>query len=534
QGHQRKVPGVPEVPAVPGVPCSPLSEEAWRPFDLETGPLLRARLLTGPEETVLLLVVHHIVADFTSLAVMGRDLAALYRGETLEPPALRYADYVRWQAELLAGPRGERLWSYWRDRLEGVRDLDLPTDRPRPPAQTWRGDARALTLPPELVTSLGTLASGSTLFMVLLAAFQAQLGRYSDQGHGGQEDFAVGATLAGRPLPELTGLVGYFVNLLPLRADLAGSPSFGELLGRARRAALEGMEHGDYPFSWIAERLRPARDPARPPLFQTMLVFQRARPGDPEGLAAFSLGEEGARLDLGGLALESVRLPERRAQLDLSLFAAEDGRGGLMLSLEFNADLFDGGTAERMLGHLRTLLAGAAAAPEVPFWHLPLLTEAERGQFLEAWDGPEREPLSGPLLHQLFEAQVTRTPDAEAVACGENRLTYAELNAQANRLAHRLRRLGVGPEDRVGICLRRSERMIVALLAVLKAGGAYVPFDPAYPRERLRMMLDDAAPRVVIGEAETAPFLAAESGGRWLSVDADLAGESAGNPAPVG
>ncbi|HEY4588341.1 MAG TPA: amino acid adenylation domain-containing protein, partial [Thermoanaerobaculia bacterium] len=279
---------------------------------------------------------------------------------------------------------------------------------------------------------------------------------------------------------------------------------------------------------------RPLRDPARPPLFQTMLVFQRARPGDPEGLAAFSLGEEGARLDLGGLALESVRLPERRAQLDLSLFAAEDGRGGLMLSLEFNADLFDGGTAERMLGHLRTLLAGAAAAPEVPFWHLPLLTEAERGQFLEAWDGPEREPLSGPLLHQLFEAQVTRTPDAEAVACGENRLTYAELNAQANRLAHRLRRLGVGPEDRVGICLRRSERMIVALLAVLKAGGAYVPFDPAYPRERLRMMLDDAAPRVVIGEAETAPFLAAESGGRWLSVDADLAGESAGNPAPVG
>ncbi|HEY4596038.1 MAG TPA: AMP-binding protein, partial [Thermoanaerobaculia bacterium] len=405
--------------------------------------------------------------------------------------------------------------------------------RPRPPVQTWRGDARAVTLSPELVTSLATLASGSTPFMVLLAAFQAQLGRYSDQGHGSQEDFAVGATLAGRPLPELAGLVGYFVNLLPLRADLSGSPGFGELLGRARRAALEGMEHGDYPFSRIAERLRPLRDPARPPLFQTMLVFQRARPGDPEGLAAFSLGEEGARLDLGGLALESVRLPERRAQLDLSLFAAEDGRGAVMLSLELNADLFDGGTAERMLGHLRTLLAGAAAAPEVPFWHLPLLTEAERGQFLEAWDGPEREPLSGPLLHQLFEAQVTRTPDAEAVACGENRLTYAELNAQANRLAHRLRRLGVGPEDRVGICLRRSERMIVALLAVLKAGGAYVPFDPAYPRERLRMMLDDSAPRVVIGEAETAPFLAAESGGRWLSVDADLAGESAGNPAPV-
>ncbi|HEY2292550.1 MAG TPA: amino acid adenylation domain-containing protein, partial [Thermoanaerobaculia bacterium] len=513
-----------------------LSEEAWRPFDLETGPLLRARIFTRLEETILLLVVHHIVADFTSLAVMGRDLAALYRGETLEPPALRYADYVQWQGELLAGPRGERLWSYWRDRLAGVRDLDLPTDHPRPPVQTWRGDARAVTLPPELVTALEPLAvgRGATLFMVLLAAFQAQLGRYSDQGHGGQEGFAVGATLAGRPLPELTGLVGYFVNLLPLRADLSGSPSFGELLDRARRAALEGMEHGDYPFSRIAERLRPVRDPARPPLFQTMLVFQRARPGDPEGLAAFSLGEEGARLDLGGLALESVRLPERRAQLDLSLFAAEDGRGGLMLSLEFNSDLFDGGTAERMLGHLRTLLEGAAAAPEVPVWHLPLLTEAERGQFLEAWDGPQSEPLRGLLLHQLFEAQVERAPDAEAVVSGENHLTYGELNARTNRLAHRLRRLGVGPEDRVGICLRRSERMIVSLLAILKAGGAYVPFDPAYPRERLRMMLDDAAPRVVIGEAGTAPFLAAESGGRWLPVDADLAGESAENPAPVG
>ncbi|HEY3571967.1 MAG TPA: amino acid adenylation domain-containing protein, partial [Thermoanaerobaculia bacterium] len=505
-----------------------LSAEAWRPFDLETGPLLRARILTGPEETVLLLVVHHIVADFTSLAVMGRDLAALYRGETLEPPALRYADYVRWQAELLAGPRGERLWSWWRERLEGVRDLDLPADHPRPPVQTWRGDARAIALPPELVASLGTLASGSTLFMVLLAAFQAQLGRYT-----GQEDFAVGAALAGRPLPELAGLVGYFVNLLPLRTDLSGSPGFGELLVRARRTALEGMEHGDFPFSLIAERLRPVRDPARPPLFQTMLVFQRARPEDPEGLAAFSLGEEAARLELGGLSLESVRLPERRSQLDFSIYAAEDGRGGVLLSLEFNADLFDGGTAERMLGHLRTLLEGAAAAPETPVWHLPLLTDLERGQFFQTWDDTVRDYPRDLLLHQLFETQAARTPDAEAVVSGEARLTYVELNARANRLAHRLRRLGVGPEDRVGVCLRRSERMIVSLFAVLKAGGAYVPLDPAYPRERLKGILEDSAARVVIGEAATAPRLAEESGERWLSVDTDLSGESDGNPVPA-
>jgi amino acid adenylation domain-containing protein len=525
----------PDVEIVAGSDPSRLAEEAWRPFDLEAGPLLRARILTGPEGSVLLLVVHHIVADFTSLAVMGRDLAALYRGEALEPPALRYADYVRWQAELLAGPRGERSWAYWRGRLEGVRDLDLPADHPRPAVQTWRGDARALVLPPELMAALGPLAAGrgSTLFMVLLAAFQAQLGRYSDQGYGGQEGFAVGAALAGRPLPELSRLVGYFVNLLPLRADLGGEPGFGELLDRARRTALEGMEHGDFPFSLIAERLRPARDPARPPLFQTMLVFQRARPEDPDGLAAFSLGEEGARLELGGLALESVRLPERRSQLDLSLFAAEDGRGGVLLSLEFNTGLFDGGTAERMLGHLRTLLEGAAAALETSIWHLPLLSAAERGQFLETWDDTARDYPRGLLLHQLFEAQVERTPDAEAVVSGESRLTYAELNARANRLAHRLRRLGVGPEDRVGVCLRRSERMIVSLLAVLKAGGAYVPLDPAYPRERLKGILEDSAARVVIGEEATAPRLAEESGGRWLPVDGDLSGESAGNPAAV-
>jgi proline-specific peptidase len=508
---------------------SDLAAEAWRPFSLERGPLLRARIFKGEDEDTILIAVHHIVADFASLAVMARDLSALYRGETLEPPALRYADYVHWQREILAGPRGERLWSYWRQRLAGLRDLDLPADHPRPPVQTWRGGARAASLPAGLAAALGALGAGrgATLFMTLLAGFQAQLGRYT-----GQEDFAVGAAVAGRPLPELAGLVGYFVNLLPLRADLAGEPGFGELLDRARGAALEGMEHGDFPFPLIAERLRPVRDPARSPLFQTALVLQRGRPGDAPGLAAFSLGEEGARVELGGLTLESVRLAERRAQFDLTLFAAEEAQGGLRLSLEYNADLFDNGTAERMLGHFQTLLTGAVATPEAPFWSLPLLSESERGQFFQTWDDTRRE-YPGGLLHQLFEAQAARMPEAEAVVAGEARLTYGELNARANRLAHRLRRLGVGPEDRVGICLRRSERMIVSLLAVLKAGGAYVPLDPTYPRERLKGILDDSAARVVIGEEATAPRLAAESGERWLAVDADLGNESAENPVAV-
>jgi len=508
---------------------SDLSEEAWRPFSLERGPLLRARIFKGEDGETVLLAVHHIVADFASLAVMARDLSALYRGETLEPPALRYADYVHWQREILAGPRGERLWSYWRQRLAGLRDLDLPADHPRPPVQTWRGGARAASLPANLAAGLGALGAGrgATLFMTLLAGFQAQLGRYT-----GQEDFAVGSAVAGRPLPELAGLVGYFVNLLPLRADLAGEPGFGELLDRARGAALEGMEHGDFPFPMIAERLRPVRDPARSPLFQTALVLQRGRPGDEPGLAAFSLGEAGARVELGGLTLESVRLAERRAQFDLTLFAAEEAGGGLGLSLEYNADLFDDGTAERMLGHFQTLLAGAVAAQEAPFWSLSLLSESERGQFFQGWDDTRRE-YPGGLLHQLFEARAAREPEAEAVVAGGARLTYGELNARANRLAHRLRRLGVGPEDRVGICLRRSERMIVSLFAVLKAGGAYVPLDPTYPRERLKGILDDSAARVVIGEEATAPRLAEESGERWLAVDADLANESAENPRPV-
>ncbi len=516
-----------------------LAAEAWRPFVLERGPLLRTRVFLGPDGETILIAVHHIVADFASLAVMARDLAALYRGEALARLPLRYTDFVRWQAEALAGARGERLWAYWRRQLAGVSDLDLPADHPRPPVQTWRGDSRAVSLPPGLAGGIGALAAGrgATPFMALLAGFQAQLARYS-----GQEDFAIGSALAGRSLPELAGVVGYFVNLLPLRADLGGEPGFAALLDRARRTALAGMEHGDFPFPVIAERLRPVRDPARPPVFQAMLVFQRARAGDPAGLAPFSLGEAGARLDLGGLALESVRLPERRAQLDLALFVAEDGRGGLQAVLEFNADLFDGGTAERMLGHLQTLLAGAVASPETPVWHLPLLAPAERRQVIAEWNATARAEADWNrelLLHQLFEAQAARSPAAEALVFGETRLTYAELNAAANRLAHRLRRLGVGPEVRVGLCLRRSERMIVALFAVLKAGGAYVPMDPGYPRERLALILEDSGARVVLAEEATGEVAALANGVRWLSLDADdaeaaaIAGESADDPEAV-
>jgi amino acid adenylation domain-containing protein len=477
-----------------------LAEEAWRPFDLDRGPLVRVRVFDrGTGDPLLLLAVHHLAADLASFAVAARDLAALYRNEADRLPALpaSYTGFVRWQEELLSGPRGDRLWSFWREALAGLPDLDLPADRPRPPVQTWRGGARALELPPGLAAELRALAAeqGATLFMLLLAAFQAQLGRYA-----GQEDLAVGSPAAGRSRADLAPLMGYFVNPLALRADLSGNPTFAELLERTRRAVLAALEHADFPFALVAERLRPARDPSRSPVFQVMFLLQRSRPGEEPGLATFALGEAGGRLDLGGLELESLRLEERRAPFDLTLRVAEEAGGRLRAALEHNADFFDGATAERMLGHFRTLLEGAVAVPMRPVSGLPLMSPAERHQVLVDWNEPAGQVPEPPrLLHQPFEAQAARTPDAEALVAGRERTTYAELNRRANQLARHLRSLGVEPEVRVGVRLERTTELVVSLLAVLKAGGAYVPLDPASPRERLEGMLEDSGVRVVIG-----------------------------------
>ena len=474
------------------------AEEAYRPFDLERGPLLRVRVFEREDgEQELLFAVHHIVADFASLAIMAKEMARKLNAPALPDLPWTYADFVLRQEEELSGPRGERLWERWRETLAGVPDLDLPTDRPRPPVQTWSGGARALELPPDLADGVRALAAehGATLFMALLAAFQAQLGRYS-----GQRDFAVGSPAPGRDAPEWAGLVGYFVNPVALRTDLEGDPGFGALLDRARRTVLEGLEGAGFPFPLIAERLRPVRDPARSPLFQAMFLLQKARPGDPPGLATFALGEEGGTIELGGVEIESLRLDERRAQFDLTLRVAE-GHGGLRASLEYNSDLFDADTAGRMLGHLRTLLAGAVAEPGRPLSLLPLLDDAELRQIL-VWGTMPEPPGPRELLHRRFEEHAALAPDAEALVAGTERLTYAELNRRANRLARHLRGLGVGPEVRVGVALERSAGLVVSLLAVLKAGGAYVPLDPAYPRERLDLMLEDSGAKVLIREED--------------------------------
>ncbi|MES1244348.1 MAG: non-ribosomal peptide synthase/polyketide synthase [Acidobacteriota bacterium] len=456
--------------------------EAWRPFDLVHGSLLRVRLAGD----VLLFVVHHLVADFWSLAVMARELGK----EELPPLSRQYADFARWQDERLAGPAGERGWAFWRDALDGVPDLELTPDRPRPAVQTWMGLARGAELPADLADGLRRL--GPTLFPTLLAAFQAQLGRYADQ-----DDFAVGAPTSGRGAPEWAGVVGYFVNPVALRADLSGDPSFRTLLERTRRTALAGLEHADYPFALAAERLRPERDPARTPLFQAMLALQQRRPGDDPNLPAFALGESGVRISLGGLELESVALPERRAQFEIGLNAAELPSGGLGLSLELNADLFDAATAERMLGHLRTLLEAAVAAPDRRLSDLPLLSPAEREEVLRDRIVPSgmRTDRS---LHELVREQAERRPDATAVVVGEDRLTYAELMARAEALAVRLREMGVGPEVPVGLAVERSAELIVGVLGILAAGGVYLPLEPDHSEERRRFILEDAGAAVVV------------------------------------
>ncbi len=496
-----------------------LAREAWRPFDLAAASPLRVRVYErAGGERVLLLAVHHAVCDFWSLALAARELAALYAGEELAPAGLQYADFVHWQAELLAR-RGERLGSFWREALDGVPDLDLPADRPRPPVQTWRGLSRAAELPVELAEALRQLAAarGATLFAALLAAFQAQLGRYS-----GQDDFAVGTPTAGRGAPEWAGVVGYFVNPVALRADLAGDPPFRTLVERARRTALAGLEHADLPVVLLAERLRPLRDPARPPLFQAMLTLQQRRPGDDPGLAAFALGEDGARIRLGGLELESIGLAERRAQFEVSLNAAELPSGGLGLSLEINAGLFDAATAERMLGHFRTLLAAAVADPERPLSALPLLTPYEQEELLHDWCAPAAVSAPAPvqLLHELVVERAAQAPEALAVMVeAEARLTYAELVARAEALARHLLRMGVAPEMPVALCVERSADLVTGALGILMAGGVYLPLDPDDSPARLAFVLRDAGAAAVVSQRRVAARLP-ETGGPVVLLDA--------------
>jgi len=485
-----------------------LEREAHRPFVLEAGSLWRVVVFRGAQGgDVILFAIHHIIADFWSLAIVARDLGALYRlehegsagVELPAPPSWDYGAWVAWQRELLAGERGERLWRYWRERLADLPPvLELPTDRPRPPVQTYAGAASLSPLDGQLSAAVRELAHGrgTTLFTVLLAAFQALLYRLTDRG-----DLSVGAPAAGRGRPELADVVGYFTDPVVLRAELSGRTAFETLLDQARKRVIEALEHQDHPFALLAERLQPERDASRSPLFQVMHVHQRSPDAATPEFAAFAVQQTGAELELGGLSLESLALEQRTAQFDLTLETAELG-GELITALRYNTDLFDATTAERLLSHLRRLLAGATARPELPVAELPLLSETERSAVLEHWSWGGEIEVPEVSIVELFERRVAADPEAEALSWAEDgvleRLSYGELDRRANRLARALSRRGVGPEARVAVCLERSAELVVTLLAVLKAGGAYVPLDPAYPAERISYMLEASGAVVLV------------------------------------
>ena len=484
-------------------------EEAQRPFDLTQGPLLRARLLRlQATEHILLLTLHHIVFDGWSQDIFFQELGLLYEafaaGKVSPLPELpiQYADFAQWQRQWLQGEVLETQLAYWRKQLSGkLPILQLPTDRPRPSVQTFSGATYTLSLPKRLTEALKALSDreGVTLFMTLLATFKTLLYRYT-----GQADILVGMPIANRTRSEIERLIGFFVNTLVLRTDLSGNPTYRELLGRVRETALGAYAHQDLPFERLVETLQPERTLSHQPIFQVMFALHTT-PGETPALPE--------------LALSPVEVESGIAQFELSLFLEENERG-LRASWEYNTDLFDETTITRMMGHWQTLLSSIIANPEQRLAELPLLTDAERQQMLLTWNETQLDYYEDLCFHQLFEAQVEQTPDAIAVIFEDRQLSYGELNRRANQLAHQLRTWGVGPETLVGICLRRSPEMIVALLGVLKAGGAYVPLDPTYPPERLAFMLADSHMPVLLTQAHLLPQLP-EPPAQIICLDAD-------------
>jgi amino acid adenylation domain-containing protein len=528
-----------------------LAAESVRPFDLERGPLVRVRLYTrSATEHLLLLSMHHIVTDFWSLGVLLDELATLYlalragRPPLLPPAPAPYSAFARWQERELAGPAGAALWDYWRERLAGeLPVVDLPADRPRPRVQTTAGRAHRRTLAAPLGGGVHRLAreAGATPFVVLLAAFEALLHRYT-----GAPDLLLGTVSAARTRAAFARTAGYFVNPLVLRAELGGDPGLASLVARARRDALGAFAHQDFPFALLVERLQPQRDPGRSPLFQVLFVLQKAQLADGQDLTGFALGEPGSRVELGGpggLALAAVPLEQRIAQFDLTLTLGEVG-GRLIASFDYNTDLFDAATVERLAAHFERLLATGIADPARAISELPLLDAAEERQLLETWNDTRVSYRRDATVAELFAEQAAATPEAVAVVFAGGELTYAELHRRAERLAAVLRRLGVGPEVLVGVCVERSFDVLVAALGVLAAGGAYLPIDPEYPRERVAHLLATARVGLLLTHEKLRPLGGAfgadraGAGPRLLCLDGDweaaaAAAESAAPPAPA-
>jgi amino acid adenylation domain-containing protein/FkbM family methyltransferase len=466
-----------------------LNNEARRTFDLATGPLLRTTLLALASDVhILLFNIHHIVCDGWSVGVFIRELAALYqafsqgRTSPLPPLAVQYVDFAHWQRQWLQGEVLQSQLDYWKNQLADTSALlKLPTDYPRPPVQRFQGRTEYFQLSPRLTAQLKDLGQrrGVTLFMVLLAAFATLLFRYSQQ-----RDLVIGTPIANRTHDQVEPLIGFFVNTLALRVHLEGNSRFLELLKQVRQTALDAYAYQDIPFERLVDELQVERDPSHTPLFQAMFVLQNT-PVEELSLAELQV---------------TLLVPENTiAKFDLIL-NLEEVAEGLKGEWEYNTDLFASATIQRMTGHFRTLLEGIAADPEQCIQALPLLTAAEWQQ-LQVWNATQVDYLAEQTVIDLFEAQVAKTPEARAVVFEDQHLTYSELNARANQLAHYLQGLGVGPEVRVGLCLERSPELVIGILGILKAGGAYVPLDSGYPAERLSFLLEDAQVPVLLTQA---------------------------------
>ncbi len=482
-----------------------INNELQHVFNLASGTLLRVTILALSEtEHILLINMHHIICDDWSLGILIRELGTLYTAFTqdrssplLELP-LQYADFAQWQREWLQGEVLNTQLAYWREQLNGISTLHLPTDKPRLPLQNYRGATQFLELPKLLTDRLKQLSqqAGVTLFMTLLAAFKTLIYRYTHQS-----DIAIGSPIANRNRSEIEGIIGFFVNTLVLRSDLAGNPTFRELLDRVREVTVGAYTHQDLPFEKLVEELHPERSLSHHPLFQVVFGFQNA-PMSP--------------LELPGLVPSLINIDYKTTRFDLELhlwkcgedFRSSDGGNwqdteGLRGIVVYNTDLFEPATIDRMLNHFKNLLLGIVANPDRQIANLPLLSEVELSRVMVEWNHTQVDKSQYKCIHQIFEARVRQYPDAIALNFASDRITYQELNSRSNQLARHLQKLGVGAEVLVGICIPQSIDTIVGLLAILKAGGAYVPLDPSYPQERLNFMLEDARVAVLLTQSNS-------------------------------
>ncbi|OXI78774.1 non-ribosomal peptide synthetase [Burkholderia sp. AU33423] len=497
-----------------------LAAEADRPFDLAAGPLYRVVLYRVHERLhVFGIVMHHIVSDAWSSGILIGELAALYAGESLPELAVQYADYAVWQHERLASADTHRELALLSAALADAPDLiELPIDRPRPAVQQFRGAVLPFQLSGERADGLRAIAraSGTSTFMVVLAAYALLLSRYSNQ-----QDLVIGSPIANRRSSMTEPLIGFFANMLALRVDLSGNPTFGELLARVKRVALDGYSRQEIPFEQVVDSLELERNLSRTPVFQVVFAYEKA-PSQP--------------VSFPGLVATPVAVETHTAKFDLTLHV-QDADDGLAGSLEYNLDLFDAATIDRMAEHFRTLVDAVIADPDRPLGALSLSSDAERNRLTVEWNRTDTDfgEAAAQPLHRLFEQQVERTPDAVAAVFDGHALTYAELNLRANRLAHHLIALGVGPDALVGVAMERALDMSVALLAILKAGGAYVPVDPDYPAERVRFMIDHAQLRWLLTQQHLRDALP-ETDAHVIVVDSDsfdLDAAATSNPAPA-